>query len=360
MGLTMQKILDKFDNCDIFSLTCSLVEQNIYEGKKETELKKLLDNTYGVTEEEFRNAINKIEERDKEEKRKIYENNKEEFANYPEFNKLYEEIKKECSDFYCEANRSYYIRKHFKDEQLKNFGYSDKEINEMKKDFFQCGFIVDQVGKTTKYGGEHTGFFWNLYHDIAMNIDRQNNQKNYCTMNLQHPLEHLPNELKEHLLYYEISFFNSVTTSSRLMINYYFKLNQDSKKYLLQFRNDFCMKGLEDLTLYEDNKIKFSSCSHERFNSINCSYKSMNNKEVIDFINDEYFEENNNIVIETVNKLIKADSGAKFSFKAIGVNDKKTMHKICNICDKLNLVLVSYKKESPAILCNTDEIIEKK
>ena len=31
------------------------------------------------------------------------------------------------------------------------------------------------------------------------------------------------------------------------MINYYFKLNDDTKKYLLQFRNDFYLSELEDL-----------------------------------------------------------------------------------------------------------------
>mgnify|MGYP003306309482 CR=1 FL=1 len=48
-----------------------------------------------------------------------------------------------------------------------------------------------------------------------------------------------------------------------------------SKKYLLQFRNDFCMGDLEDLTLYKDDEMKFYSCTHEGYNSIEIDYKDM-------------------------------------------------------------------------------------
>jgi len=52
------------------------------------------------------------------------------------------------------------------------------------------------------------------------------------------------------------------------MINYYFKLNDETKKYLLKFDNDFCLEPLEDLAIYKDNELKFYSCTHERFNSL--------------------------------------------------------------------------------------------
>ena len=77
--------------------------------------------TYNITEDEFFNALAKIEEYNKEKNRKIYENNKDKFINYPEFDKLYDEIKKECCDFDCDENREYYLTKYYSDERINQF-----------------------------------------------------------------------------------------------------------------------------------------------------------------------------------------------------------------------------------------------
>ena len=394
MGLTMKKILNKYEDCNKFSLTGKVSRYNITIPREEYEReiqkinpkdrRKFLEQyivKYNVTEDEFLNALVKIEEHNKDEKRKIYENNKEKFVNYPEFDKLYDEIKQECYDFDCEENRQFYINKHYSDDKLEKYrkmGMSDEEINEMKENFFRCSFIVDQVGKITKYGNEYMGFFWNLYHDIAMNIERQKNKEIYCINNGKSPLEQIPLELKEHFLYYEVSYFNSVTISGGLMINYYFKFNDETKKYLLRFRNDFYLRDLEDLTLYKDDEIRFSSCTHEEFNSIELDYKNMSDDEILDFINDEYFEEDNDKVVEIVNKIITMEVNTKFSFKELDVSSKTLMNKICMICGKLNLQLVSFENKEhslatvtengsfekvkglPASLCNIEDIIEKK
>ena len=362
MGLTMKRILDRYDDCNKFSLTGSILG-------------------YKITEEEFLNAILKCEEFNKEEKRKFYEKNKDKIIDYPEFDDLYDEIKQECYAYDSEENREFYINKYFNDnkiKQYKDFGMTKEDIEKMKNNFFHCTSIVDQVGKTTKYGKEYPGFFWHLYHDIAMNIDRQKNKESYFINTERNPLESIPEELKEYFLYYEISYFNSVTMSSGLMINYYFNLNEDTKKYLLKFRNDFCIDGLEDLTLYKDDEMKFYSCTHEEYNSIEFDYKNMSSEEIIDFINDEYYEENNDKVIEIVSKIINMNDGMKFSFKEIGINSKILMDKIYRICDLLGLRLISYRSEeqdfsqitedidfkkvleiSP-ILCDVDDIIVKK
>lgn len=360
----MNKILNKFDDCNKFSLTGKVSRYNIT-----------------ISQEEFSKALEKIEERKKEEKRKLYEDNKEKFVNYPEFDKLYEEIEKECKDFDCEENRQFYINKYYSDEKLeqyKKIEITEEEINEMKNDFFRCSLIADNVGKTTKYGKEYRGFFWNFYHDVAMMIDRQNDKKRYCINDGKSPLEQIPTELKEHFLYYEVSYYNSVTTSGGLMINYYFQLNDETKKYLLQFRNDFYMRELEDLTLYKDDETKFFSCTHEGFNSIEIDYKNMSNDEILDFINDEYFEENNDKIIEIVNKLIVMEEGTKFSFEKIGISSKMLMNKICSVCRKIDLILVSFQNkehnwstvngngefektnELPVELCNVGDLIEKR
>jgi len=178
---------------------------------------------------------------------------------------LYEEIESECYNFDSEENRQKYFDDYYSDKKT---GISEEQIKRFKEKIFRCSFIADNVGKTTKYGNEHSGFFRNLYHDIAMNIDREKDKKEFCVSDGVSPLEQIPEELKEHFLYYEISFFNAVTISGGLMINYYFKLNNESKKYLLKFKNDFYINELEDLTFYKNGKEKFYSCTHEQFNSI--------------------------------------------------------------------------------------------
>lgn len=189
----MNNILNKFDDCNKFSLTGKVSRYNItisqeeYENKTKKmnsrEINKYMEQfieKYMVTEEEFFRALEMIENRIKEEKRKIYENSKEKFVNYPEFDELYEEIKRECYEFDCEENRQFYINKYYGDDKIEKYlkmGMTEEEINEMKNDFFRCSFIADNVGKTTKYGNEYRGFFWKFYHDIAMMIDRKNDKK---------------------------------------------------------------------------------------------------------------------------------------------------------------------------------------
>lgn len=360
MGLTMQKILDKYSDCDTFSLTGGVVG-------------------YNVSDKEFLNALNKIESMTKEEKRAIYENNKDKFMDYPEFDVLYEEVQEECYNFNSKENKQKYIDKNFDRyfiAKMKKSGMTNEEINAMKENFFSCSFIADDVGDKTKYGKENGDFFWGFYHDIAMNIDRQKSMKKYCVKNEKNLLDQIPQEIKKHFLHYEVSFFNTVTISDRLMVNYYFRLNDETKKYLLNFRNDFCLDELQDLTLYKDNEIEFYSCAHEGYNSIEVNYKNMSNKEIIDFINDEFWEEDNDIIIEVVSKLINMEVNNKFSFRELGIIDEELKEKICSVCDKLKLVLVSSTTNLnnwniidngefeqveylPAILCSIEDLIEK-
>lgn len=362
MGLIMEKILDKYSNCDVFSLT---------------------GRAYGcnVSEEEFLKALNKMESSSKEEKRKQYEDNKGKLVNYPDFDELYEEIKKECYKFDSEENKARYLREHFDKKIIADFkkmGMSSGKIKEIKDDFFRCSFIADEVGVTTKYGSECIGFFWRFYHDIATIIDCSKKQNKYCINDVKDLLSQIPKQLKEHFMYYEVSFFNEVTISDDLMVNYYFKLNDETKKYLLQFKNDFCLNELEDLVFYKDGEVKFYSCTHEGFNSIEFDYKNMSSQEIICFINDEFFEEDNDEIIKIVNSLISMKKGTIFSFKELNINDKILMEKICGVCDKLNLRLIlsntndsnewsivnengqfDYPQDLPAVLCQVEDLIEK-
>ena len=142
--------------------------------------------------------------------------------------------------------------------------------------FFQNSFICDCVlteryGKRTKYV-EPVGYFWHFYHLIGQNLDRKKHieelMKNKNELSALDKIE--DNILKQNLIKYEILYHNHCTESGGLMVNYYFKLNEETKKWLLQFKNDFDINGsLEDLAFYKDEKLVFSSCTHEKFNSLN-------------------------------------------------------------------------------------------
>ena len=87
MGLTMKKILEKFDDCDMFSLTgptsrryITITEEE-YLGKTKKLRNKaknkfieqfMATEKYNITEEEFSNALKIQEEKTKENLKKIY------------------------------------------------------------------------------------------------------------------------------------------------------------------------------------------------------------------------------------------------------------------------------------------------
>ena len=72
-------------------------------------------------------------------------------------------------------------------------------------------------------------------------------------------------KLKNNYISYKITF-NTYVTGGPLQIIYYFELNDETKEYLLEFKDDYSFNnGLEDLALYKDDKILYASCTHERF-----------------------------------------------------------------------------------------------
>ena len=280
--MKMKKLLDKYSDCDTFSLTGSTVDYDcsdeeidrIINETKKAEREKLLEKhyiKYKITEDDYYNALNQLENKQRKKWKDHYDKNLKQLKKYPSFDELYNEIEKECVYFCNKKNKKKITNMYFNKEaieSLKKEGYSDSEIERIKDDFFQCSFIADDVGEKTKYGKEDTSFFWNFYSDIGFIIDRKNELEKSICINGKSPISNLPKELKENIVKYEIQFFNSVTVSSRLMINYYFKFNDESKKYLLKYESDFDLDNLEDLTFYKDNEVVFYSCTHENYNSI--------------------------------------------------------------------------------------------
>ena len=193
------------------------------------------------------------------------------FDNLPDFETLYNEIYQECLDFCNDENKKKYVENTFTDEYVKllsQFGSDENRINDLRENFFHCSFIADTVGKSTKYGKDDNGFFHNFYHSVGMDIDRLNYKRKYINITGNSPLSKVPEELKDSLLSYEVSFFNYVTLSGDLMINYYFKFNDAVKDYLLKYATDYDLKELQDLTLYKGDDVKYYSCTHEQFCSL--------------------------------------------------------------------------------------------
>ena len=224
-----------------------------------------------ISEDEFNKALEVNVKQGKEYLLERYNENKDKFNNLPDFETLYNEIYQECLDFYNEENKKKYIEKTFTDEYvnlLLKFGSDEKRINNLKENFFHCSFIADTVGKSTKYGKNDNGFFYHFYHSIGMDIDRLNDIRKYININGNSPLSKVPDELKSSLISYEVSYFNYVTLSSILMINYYFKYTDEVKNYLLKYVTDYNLNELQDLTLYKGDEVKYYSCTHEQFCSL--------------------------------------------------------------------------------------------
>ncbi len=280
--MEMKKILDKYSDCDMFSLTGQCVEYDCSDEElhrimvevQGEEREKKLEKYYvrfKVTEDDYLNALDQLEKKQKSKLEDYYNEKLKSLNKYPSFEELYNEIEKECYEYCSFENRKKITDMIFNNEAIsiyKREGYSDSEIEEIKNNFFQCSFIADDVGKTTKYGKEDNNYFWHFYSNVGFIIDRKNELEKSIYINGENPINRLPKELKDNIVKFEVQFFNYVTVSNQLMINYYFKLNDESKKYLLKFESDFDLDKLEDLTLYKKDKVEFYSCTHEKYNSL--------------------------------------------------------------------------------------------
>lgn len=112
---------------------------------------------------------------------------------------------------------------------------------------------------------------WHFYHDISLfedtykptiNALKQNKIKRDIDDIFEIPY-YAP--LQPCLINTKISFFWHCTQSSQLAITYFFQLNPLSIRWLEQRENEFDMQELEDLAFYKDDKLLFSSCTHEMY-----------------------------------------------------------------------------------------------
>ena len=59
---------------------------------------------YNITEEEFLKALEDIKNYEKSNLKQVYDSYGDKLKDYPEFEKLYEDIEKECYEFYDDGN----------------------------------------------------------------------------------------------------------------------------------------------------------------------------------------------------------------------------------------------------------------
>ncbi len=232
MDTSMQYILDKFGQCNIFSLTSALQVKSI----PATDKKRLLDENLN---DEKQYLLDRYEYFLQNEHLSV------------DFEALFNDIVKECEQF-CE------------DVKNSNFPITARFNG-------TSPFICDHVGKDTKYS-EPRGLIWHFYHNIQ-NVLMANedlaNMPETKTFQLDTVVQNTDSALVNNFVRHEYTF-TSHCTKGPLQLVLYFRLNDETKKWLLQFKTDFDLEGstYEDLALYSDEKLEFSSCTHEGFNSL--------------------------------------------------------------------------------------------
>lgn len=152
-------------------------------------------------------------------------------------------------------------------------------INEIKEEIFldmkraeknnNMVFLCDKVyDEKTKYYMPKE-FFWHVYQDLQFLFMCQKDMERKILLREKSPENNLDIEdlklLKPYLISVALSYSWHCTTTSQLSIVFKFKLTDETKKYLLQFKTDYDLKQLEDLALYKGDKLLFSSCTHEQF-----------------------------------------------------------------------------------------------
>lgn len=229
----MEQILDIFHDCDTFSLSLAKPITSITK-----EAKGQLAENFKASEKERMKAYY------------THYSSDDDLKKLADYDTLFDEVFAEATEFYAQ--------------------FEGKEVDELisqKIDPFLC----DYVGKTTKYD-KPLNFFWHLYHtcqNVIMNSDSLKDlpiDEGFAERVFENDFN---KPLKPHLQKAEYTYSTHCTTGP-LQLVYYFKLNDETKKWLNQFENDYALEGsdFEDLAIYKNGEIKFSSCTHEGFNSL--------------------------------------------------------------------------------------------
>ncbi len=225
----MQTLLEKYADCDSFSLSAYVYDENFALTVPEKEY---------ILQEERKNFEGMA--------RELYERFQAEHT-LPPFDEMLANIREECLRFEKKKVKSRWHRR----------------IDE-------CSMICDEVGKSTRYA-EPLEFFWHLYHRAGRLLDCEREIESAPVRVFPHDLEELDGQeyapLKPHLLRFELTYTTHCTVGGLQKV-VYFSLNEQTKAWLLQHKNDYDFLGaLQDLAFYKQGKLRFSSCTHEGFHN---------------------------------------------------------------------------------------------
>lgn len=285
--LTMKDILDKYKDANMFSLT-GIENSPITDKEREEalvlakkELSKYLMDSYNKYKDEYSlpsfdilwdNIVNEVDDYGKSHADTIKSDDvyKERLA----FLDSLKDFQKGAKDGSIKDAKGLDLMDDVIKEYESMLGSKEETTDVVNYNYDE---ILKVVGKETKYSNPKDFFvdFYSyvgdylLYRDAAYSYESNGD------------LLKLDDVLEKNLIRKEISFSNEANLREFMMCNYYFKLNDETKKWLLKFDNDFelykydkdtfmgeAVEGLEDLTLYKDSKVLFVSNSHERYNSL--------------------------------------------------------------------------------------------
>ena len=211
---------------------------------------------------EAKQLIEKVKTCSKEECREIYKQIMSN-ENLPSFDELIEEIREEIEQFDAYEYAKQNALPLWMEEMIERKQYEWKYL-----------ILGDSGKRVTKYDDEY-GMFSKIYKILIRenrNLNRiydlqktSTERKNVVESEMSYA------ELKPYLKRKELSF-ETHCTMGPLFETYYFELNDITKKWLLKYKSVFDFNGeyreyLQDLALYKNEKLMFSSCTHEEFHS---------------------------------------------------------------------------------------------
>ncbi|MCD8040933.1 MAG: hypothetical protein LUF82_05390 [Clostridia bacterium] len=228
--ITMPELLQKYADCDEFSLT------GLYDGgfrlnshldrePADAAYKKLHDDLYATC----RTQYDRLTEEEK--------------GALLDFDFLFNDIKEEVDALYRKKR---------------------------KRPLFPCDMYAEnkmkyKQGNSALWHIYHTaGFLQEVKEDLSARVA---STVVYPDLALLDDCDSLYLPLKPYVNRTEATYTWHCTTQNVLAKVFYFKLNDTTKNWLLQFKDDYALSYLDDLAFYKGGKLQFSSCTHEGFHT---------------------------------------------------------------------------------------------
>ncbi len=228
----MEQLLEKYADCDEFSLTCdyNVADEKSPHGKYRLD-RKTGDNAYRLIEFEQHDMCKALYAYAPEEEKK----------SLPPFDKLYADITAEVKELYSLVKeRPLFTGDMYSEGKMKYKGESAL-LHHM---YHSAGFLQDCKGDLAAQ----------YKNTLTRPADAEFDKEEFAP-------------LKPYIGRVLVTYCWHCTVSDKLAKVFYIKLNDQTKQWLMQFKNDYALEGLEDLAFYKNGECRFSSCTHERFHT---------------------------------------------------------------------------------------------